>query len=84
MKIYEKFRYGVCLIGVKRDHPNATILLNPGSEHIMKGSDFCYYMSITQEEQSVFIEAGKNETGWASKVTGSKLASTIASVGKNF
>ncbi|KAI1904764.1 hypothetical protein AGOR_G00009050 [Albula goreensis] len=47
-------KYGVCLIGVKRDD-NKSILLNPGPRHIMAISDTCYYINITKEENSAFI-----------------------------
>lgn len=48
------FRYGVCLIGVKRED-NKSILLNPGPRHIMAATDTCYYINITKEENSAFI-----------------------------
>ena len=47
-------RYGVCLIGVKRED-NKSILLNPGPRHIMAAPDTCYYINITKEENSAFI-----------------------------
>ncbi|XP_015221971.1 potassium channel subfamily T member 1 isoform X3 [Lepisosteus oculatus] len=47
-------KYGVCLIGVKRED-NKSILLNPGPRHIMASSDTCYYINITKEENSAFI-----------------------------
>lgn len=47
-------RYGVCLIGVKREE-NKSILLNPGPRHIMAATDTCYYINITKEENSAFI-----------------------------
>uniref|UniRef100_A0A8C5PK90 Potassium sodium-activated channel subfamily T member 1 n=1 Tax=Leptobrachium leishanense TaxID=445787 RepID=A0A8C5PK90_9ANUR len=47
-------KYGVCLIGVKRED-NKSILLNPGPRHIMMGSDTCFYINITKEENSAFI-----------------------------
>uniref|UniRef100_A0A8C9WSC9 Potassium sodium-activated channel subfamily T member 1 n=1 Tax=Scleropages formosus TaxID=113540 RepID=A0A8C9WSC9_SCLFO len=47
-------KYGVCLIGVKRED-NKNILLNPGPRHIMAVSDTCYYINITKEENSAFI-----------------------------
>ncbi|MFT7805025.1 potassium channel subfamily T member 1-like isoform X1 [Arapaima gigas] len=47
-------KYGVCLIGVKRDD-DKSILLNPGPRHIMAGTDTCFYMNITKEENSAFI-----------------------------
>uniref|UniRef100_A0A3B3RM87 Potassium sodium-activated channel subfamily T member 1 n=1 Tax=Paramormyrops kingsleyae TaxID=1676925 RepID=A0A3B3RM87_9TELE len=47
-------KYGVCLIGVKRED-NKSILLNPGPRHIMAVSDTCYYINITKEENSAFI-----------------------------
>lgn len=47
-------RYGVCLIGIKRED-NKGILLNPGPHHIMASTDTCYYINITKEENSAFI-----------------------------
>ncbi|XP_064828796.1 potassium channel subfamily T member 1-like isoform X3 [Oncorhynchus masou masou] len=47
-------KYGVCLIGVKRED-NKSILLNPGPRHIMSAPDTCYYINITKEENSSFI-----------------------------
>uniref|UniRef100_A0A8D3D4K3 RCK N-terminal domain-containing protein n=1 Tax=Scophthalmus maximus TaxID=52904 RepID=A0A8D3D4K3_SCOMX len=47
-------RYGVCLIGIKREE-NKSILLNPGPHHIMAATDTCYYINITKEENSAFI-----------------------------
>uniref|UniRef100_A0A665UPK6 Potassium channel, subfamily T, member 1 n=1 Tax=Echeneis naucrates TaxID=173247 RepID=A0A665UPK6_ECHNA len=44
-------RYGVCLIGIKRED-NKSILLNPGPRHIMAATDTCYYINITKEENS--------------------------------
>lgn len=47
-------RYGVCLIGMKRED-DKSILLNPGPRHIMAATDTCYYINITKEENSAFI-----------------------------
>lgn len=47
-------RYGVCLIGMKRED-NKSILLNPGPRHILAASDTCFYINITKEENSAFI-----------------------------
>ncbi|XP_060613332.2 potassium channel subfamily T member 1 isoform X2 [Anolis sagrei] len=47
-------KYGVCLMGVRRED-NKSILLNPGPRHIMTGSDTCFYINITKEENSAFI-----------------------------
>nr|XP_048308651.1 potassium channel subfamily T member 1 isoform X10 [Myodes glareolus] len=47
-------KYGVCLIGVKRED-NKSILLNPGPRHILAASDTCFYINITKEENSAFI-----------------------------
>lgn len=47
-------RYGVCLIGVRRVD-TANILLNPGPCHIMGGSDTCFYINISKEENSAFV-----------------------------
>lgn len=58
-------RYGVCLIGIKRED-NKSILLNPGPRHIMAATDTCYYINITKEENSAFIfnqEESKGRAG---------------------
>ncbi|XP_059193663.1 potassium channel subfamily T member 1 isoform X9 [Centropristis striata] len=57
-------KYGVCLIGVKRED-NKSILLNPGPRHIMASTDTCYYINITKEENSAFIfkQEEKHNTG---------------------
>lgn len=47
-------RYGVCLIGLKREE-SKSILLNPGPRHILAASDTCFYINITKEENSAFI-----------------------------
>lgn len=47
-------RYGVCLIGLKREE-NKSILLNPGPRHTLAASDTCFYINITKEENSAFI-----------------------------
>ena len=51
----------MALVGIKQNIPNASIQLNPGSRHIMKLTDICFYMSITKEENSAFILAHPNE-----------------------
>uniref|UniRef100_A0A672MZU6 Potassium sodium-activated channel subfamily T member 1 n=1 Tax=Sinocyclocheilus grahami TaxID=75366 RepID=A0A672MZU6_SINGR len=55
-------KYGVCLIGVKRED-NKSILLNPGPRHIMSASDTCYYINITKEENSAFIFRQEEDQG---------------------
>lgn len=47
-------RYGVCLIGLKREE-DKSILLNPGPRHTLAASDTCFYINITKEENSAFI-----------------------------
>lgn len=44
------------MIGVRRED-NKNILLNPGPRYIMNGTDICFYINITKEENSAF----KNE-----------------------
>lgn len=48
-----KLRFGVCLIGVRRED-NKNILLNPGPRYIMNATDICFYINITKEENSAF------------------------------
>uniref|UniRef100_A0A8C1UC04 Potassium channel, subfamily T, member 1 n=1 Tax=Cyprinus carpio TaxID=7962 RepID=A0A8C1UC04_CYPCA len=55
-------KYGVCLIGVKREDIKS-ILLNPGPRHIMSASDTCYYINITKEENSAFIFRQEEDQG---------------------
>ncbi|GFO02053.1 potassium channel subfamily t member 1-like protein [Plakobranchus ocellatus] len=44
-------KYGVSLIGVlDNTSPEAHLQLNPGPDHILKASDYCFYMSLTREE----------------------------------
>uniref|UniRef100_A0A158QPF5 Potassium channel subfamily T member 1 n=1 Tax=Haemonchus placei TaxID=6290 RepID=A0A158QPF5_HAEPC len=72
-------RYGVGLIAVKSDEPNAKILLNPGGSHIIKSKDTLYYMALTNEESLYnFHKDLKDQKKKAD------LASTIANVGKYF
>ena len=52
MFIFFYSRFGVSLIGVQQELPDATIQLNPGPRHIMKKSDICFYMNITKEENT--------------------------------
>lgn len=81
-------RYGVCLIGVKRED-NKSILLNPGPRHIMAATDTCYYINITKEENSAFIFKQEEKHNKGLPITGlydapSRLPvhSIIASMGK--
>jgi len=90
-------RYGVALVGIKQNVPNASIQLNPGSRHIMKATDICFYMSITKEENSGFILAHPNEDkeslftrhgsikalARAGSYRYSKVTSIVATVGKH-
>ncbi|MBN3290749.1 KCNT2 protein, partial [Polypterus senegalus] len=46
-------KYGVCLIGARRED-NKNILLNPGPRYILTGTDTCFYVNITKEENSTF------------------------------
>uniref|UniRef100_A0A8C1U4V4 Potassium channel, subfamily T, member 2 n=1 Tax=Cyprinus carpio TaxID=7962 RepID=A0A8C1U4V4_CYPCA len=46
-------KYGICLIGVCPDDTK-NILLNPGSQHILKPLDVCFYISVPKEENSCF------------------------------
>ena len=81
-------RYGVCLIGVKRED-NKSIMLNPGPRHIMAAADTCYYINITKEENSAFIFKQEEKDSKGLPVTGlydapSRLPvhSIIASMGE--
>uniref|UniRef100_A0A8C2AXU8 Potassium channel, subfamily T, member 1 n=1 Tax=Cyprinus carpio TaxID=7962 RepID=A0A8C2AXU8_CYPCA len=79
-------KYGVCLIGVKRED-DKSILLNPGPRHIMSASDTCYYINITKEENSAFIlrqeeDQGKGRAHWdiLNSPSGLPVHSIIASM----
>ena len=86
----------MALVGIKQNIPNASIQLNPGSRHIMKLTDICFYMSVTKEENSAFILAHPNEDkegiftrpgsikalARAGSYRYSKVTSIIATVGK--
>lgn len=80
-------RYGVCLIGVKRED-NKSILLNPGPRHIMAATDTCYYINITKEENSAFIfkqeekDKGLSVTGLYDAPSRLPVHSIIASMGE--
>ncbi|GAB1597946.1 potassium channel subfamily T member 2-like [Argonauta hians] len=82
-------KYGVSLVGIQQDIHNSTIQLNPGPRHIMRGSDICFYMNITKEENSAFILAHPNQEdpkGDKARLPqgaeqASRVASMIASVG---
>lgn len=50
-KLFYTCRYGIGLIAVQKDKAGATIKLNPGQRHIIRGTDLCYYMSLTEESQ---------------------------------
>ncbi|KAM7415752.1 hypothetical protein PAMA_018016 [Pampus argenteus] len=62
-------KYGVCLIGVKRED-NKSIMLNPGPRHIMAATDTCYYINITKEENSAFIFKQEEKHNKGLSVTG--------------
>lgn len=60
---YREFSHGICLLGAKRHHRDAKLVLNPGHNFIIDEFDHLYYMSITREDRMVeFIKerAGKN------------------------
>uniref|UniRef100_A0A8C1U401 Potassium channel, subfamily T, member 2 n=1 Tax=Cyprinus carpio TaxID=7962 RepID=A0A8C1U401_CYPCA len=54
-------KYGICLIGVCPDDTK-NILLNPGSQHILKPLDVCFYISVPKEENSCFKAKKENKT----------------------
>lgn len=43
-------RYGVCLVGAKRDDANSRIMLNPGHSFTIQPDDNLYYMALSREE----------------------------------
>ncbi|XP_037401942.1 potassium channel subfamily T member 2 isoform X6 [Pygocentrus nattereri] len=80
-------KYGVCLIGIKRED-NKSILLNPGPRHVMAAGDTCYYINITKEENSAFTvrqeaHQGKNRghCDILNSPSGLPVHSIIASMG---
>ncbi|XP_064596811.1 LOW QUALITY PROTEIN: potassium channel subfamily T member 2-like [Liolophura sinensis] len=49
-------RFGVSLVGVEdRRSVDPRLLLNPGSSYILKDSDICFYLSVTEEEYSKIV-----------------------------
>lgn len=80
-------RFGVCLIGVRRED-NKNILLNPGPRYTMSSTDICFYINITKEENSAFKKQEENRKNNESKACyhgPSRLPvhSIIASMGKS-
>ncbi|KIH61075.1 Calcium-activated BK potassium channel alpha subunit [Ancylostoma duodenale] len=68
--------YGIGLIGLKTNEPNAKIRLNPGVSHVLQGTDILYYMGLTNEESLYdFRKDLKDQRRKAN------LASTIANIG---
>ncbi len=53
---YSISRYNVALVGVRPESSGEAILLNPGTRHIMKKTDMCFYMSITKDKKSQLQE----------------------------
>ncbi|RCN29032.1 Ion channel [Ancylostoma caninum] len=67
--------YGIGLIGLKTNEPNAKIRLNPGVSHVLQGTDILYYMGLTNEESLYdFRKDLKDQRRKAN------LASTIANI----
>ncbi|XP_066501398.1 potassium channel subfamily T member 1 [Hoplias malabaricus] len=80
-------KYGVCLIGIKRED-NKSILLNPGPRHIMATGDTCYYINITKEENSAFTirqeahhSKGRGHCDILNSPSGLPVHSILASMG---
>ena len=45
------FRFGISLVAVlDTTVEDPHLQLNPGPSHILKATDFCFYMSVTKEE----------------------------------
>ena len=56
-------RFGISLVAVldiTRADPQ--LQLNPGSDYIMKSSDYCFYMGVTREEYSKVSDLAQNRT----------------------
>ncbi|KAK6167603.1 hypothetical protein SNE40_021590 [Patella caerulea] len=58
-------RFGVALMAILDTQiPEPRLQLNPGPNYIMKGSDYCFYMSVTKEEYSeISPEALQDDIG---------------------
>ncbi|XP_035252902.1 potassium channel subfamily T member 2 isoform X1 [Anguilla anguilla] len=69
-------KYGVCLIGVRRVD-TANILLNPGPCHIMGGSDTCFYINISKEENSAFVRGHHESLRGPGRGGGGSMPQTI-------
>jgi hypothetical protein len=54
-------RYGICLVGIKRNNKNSKIRLNPGHSHIILASDRLYYIALTNEESLTDFLKGIND-----------------------
>ncbi|KAL8625209.1 hypothetical protein ACOMHN_030842 [Nucella lapillus] len=69
-EVHEKL--GVCLLAVL-DSTNSELRLklNPGPDYILKGSDYCFYMSLTKEEYSRVTMPLSNEA--SSPMTAERL-----------
>ncbi|KAJ8322107.1 hypothetical protein KUTeg_000578 [Tegillarca granosa] len=54
----DEFKFGVCLVAVldvTREEPK--LLLNPGADHILNGTDYCFYIAEYKEEYSKISQA---------------------------
>lgn len=71
-------RYGIGLLAVQKDKIGSTIQLNPGSRHTIRGSDICYYMSITEEEQMTLLTKEQSKR----RASISHIATSVAGIGK--
>uniref|UniRef100_A0A914C8I7 RCK N-terminal domain-containing protein n=1 Tax=Acrobeloides nanus TaxID=290746 RepID=A0A914C8I7_9BILA len=54
-------KYGICLVGIKRNSQNSKIRLNPGHSHIILASDRLYYIALTNEESLTDFLKGIND-----------------------
>lgn len=57
------YSLGVCLLAVlDMTEMEPYLKLNPGPDYILKGTDICFYMSLTKEEYSRVITPLGHET----------------------
>ncbi|XP_012937020.1 potassium channel subfamily T member 2 [Aplysia californica] len=76
-------KYGVNLIAVlDTTAVDAQLQLNPGSDYVMRGTDYCFYMSLTREEYMKAIPKALEATKSASEVRNKNIAIIVKEMNK--
>lgn len=74
-------RYGVNLIAVfDSTAAEAKLQLNPGPEYVMKGSDYCFYMSLSREENVKISPSDLDEGKSTSDIRNKNIGKTILTI----